>query len=71
MASPVANIDSPSQLPVSQEVRVSEDTFNSLHASSSTYRDLLIFEERLKLNMTRLRKRQKKYEDLCHNVTES
>ncbi|KAF9025373.1 hypothetical protein BGZ52_009314 [Haplosporangium bisporale] len=33
-----------------------------MHASSVTYRDLLIFEERLKLNMFRLKKRQQKYE---------
>ncbi|KAG0235595.1 hypothetical protein BGW42_005034 [Actinomortierella wolfii] len=65
MASPVANIDDPSQLRTVPEAKVSEETFNSLHASSSTYRDLLIFEERLKLNMTRLRKRQKKYEVSC------
>ncbi|KAF9099914.1 hypothetical protein BGX29_006890 [Mortierella sp. GBA35] len=44
------------------EERVSEEQFNTLHASSVTYRDLLIFEERLKLNMIRLRKRQQKYE---------
>ncbi|KAI8600406.1 Spo7-like protein-domain-containing protein [Dissophora ornata] len=44
------------------EERVSEEQFNTLHASSVTYRDLLIFEERLKLNMIRLKKRQQKYE---------
>ncbi|KAF9199928.1 hypothetical protein BGZ49_009902 [Haplosporangium sp. Z 27] len=44
------------------EERVSEEQFNNLHASSVTYRDLYIFEERLKLNMNRLKKRQQKYE---------
>ncbi|KAG0030125.1 hypothetical protein BGZ82_007577 [Podila clonocystis] len=65
--SPVTQVD-PSTLVVSAaaasaaEEKVTEDQFNSLHASSVTYRDLLIFEERLKLNMFRLKKRQQKYE---------
>src|SRR5690349_3546569 len=52
---------------VTPEERVSEEQFNSLHASSVTYRDLLIFEERLKLNMIRLKKRQQKYEGKPNN----
>jgi len=65
--SPVTQVD-PSTLVVSAaaasaaEEKVTEDQFNNLHASSVTYRDLLIFEERLKLNMFRLKKRQQKYE---------
>ncbi|KAK3834307.1 MAG: Spo7-like protein-domain-containing protein [Linnemannia elongata] len=50
------------------EERVSEEQFNSLHASSVTYRDLLIFEERLKLNMIRLKKRQQKYEAFLGSI---
>ncbi|KAG0319185.1 hypothetical protein BGZ97_002595 [Linnemannia gamsii] len=50
------------------EERVSEEQFNSLHASSVTYRDLLIFEERLKLNMVRLKKRQQKYEAFLGSI---
>ncbi|KAF9937154.1 hypothetical protein BGZ67_001601 [Mortierella alpina] len=59
--SPVTQVTDASA-PAPPEERVSEEQFNSLHASSVTYRDLLIFEERLKLNMIRLRKRQQKYE---------
>lgn len=64
--SPVTQVD-PSTLvsaaaASAAEEKVTEDQFNSLHASSVTYRDLLIFEERLKLNMFRLKKRQQKYE---------
>ncbi|KAF9341181.1 hypothetical protein BGZ91_010535 [Linnemannia elongata] len=53
---------------VTPEERVSEEQFNSLHASSVTYRDLLIFEERLKLNMIRLKKRQQKYEAFLGSI---
>ncbi|KAG0254973.1 hypothetical protein BG011_005415 [Mortierella polycephala] len=59
--SPVTQVLDPSA-PAPPEEKVSEEQFNLLHASSVTYRDLLIFEERLKLNMFRLRKRQQKYE---------
>ncbi|KAF9968512.1 hypothetical protein BGZ70_003073 [Mortierella alpina] len=59
--SPVTQVTDASA-PTPPEEPVSEEQFNSLHASSLTYRDLLIFEERLKLNMIRLRKRQQKYE---------
>ncbi|KAF8944633.1 hypothetical protein BGZ47_003961 [Haplosporangium gracile] len=67
MASPVPNFSPVTQVLDASDVtvpeeRVSEEQFNSLHASSVTYRDLLIFEERLKLNMVRLKKRQQKYE---------
>ncbi|KAF9190954.1 hypothetical protein BGZ51_001900 [Haplosporangium sp. Z 767] len=61
--SPVTQVLDPSA-PAPPEEKVSEEQFNLLHASSVTYRDLLIFEERLKLNMFRLRKRQQKYEVL-------
>ncbi|KAF9135641.1 hypothetical protein BGW39_001521 [Mortierella sp. 14UC] len=59
--SPVTQVLDPSAVVIPEE-RVSEEQFNTLHASSVTYRDLLIFEERLKLNMVRLKKRQQKYE---------
>ncbi|GJJ75345.1 hypothetical protein EMPS_07703 [Entomortierella parvispora] len=59
--SPVTQVLDPNQ-PQPVEERVSEEQFNSLHASSVTYRDLLIFEERLKLNLIRLKKSQQKYE---------
>ncbi|KAG0381117.1 hypothetical protein BGX24_009946 [Mortierella sp. AD032] len=59
--SPVTQVLDTSTVTAPQE-RVSEEQFNTLHASSVTYRDLLIFEERLKLNMVRLKKRQQKYE---------
>ncbi|KAF9912711.1 hypothetical protein EC991_009447 [Linnemannia zychae] len=61
--SPVTQVLDPSAVTASEE-RVSEEQFNTLHASSVTYRDLLIFEERLKLNMVRLKKRQQKYEGM-------
>ncbi|KAG2227810.1 hypothetical protein INT45_002048, partial [Circinella minor] len=34
----------------------------ALHADQATYRDLVIFEERLRGNMTRLQRRKRKYE---------
>ncbi|KAF9412460.1 hypothetical protein BGZ94_001038 [Podila epigama] len=67
--SPVTQVD-PTSLTTSAaaasaaEEKVSADQFNTLHASSVTYRDLLIFEERLKLNMVRLKQRQQKYEGM-------
>ncbi|KAG0231295.1 hypothetical protein BGX31_005563 [Mortierella sp. GBA43] len=60
--SPVTQVSDASSAHAVPEERVTEDQFNSLHASSGTYRDLLIFEERLKQNMIRLKKRQQKYE---------
>ncbi|KAF9937917.1 putative enoyl-CoA hydratase, mitochondrial [Modicella reniformis] len=60
--SPVTQILESGPASASPEERVTEEHFNNLHASSVTYRDLLIFEERLKLNMIRLKKRQQKYE---------
>ncbi|KAG0042719.1 hypothetical protein BGZ83_000143 [Gryganskiella cystojenkinii] len=68
--SPVTQVLDANQ-PQPAEERVSEEQFNNLHASSVTYRDLLIFEERLKLNMIRLKKSQQKYEDSSHNAIES
>ncbi|KAG0000855.1 hypothetical protein BGZ79_005397 [Entomortierella chlamydospora] len=60
--SPVTQVLDTTTTSSQHEEKVSEEQFNSLHASSVTYRDLLIFEERLKLNMNRLKKRQQKYE---------
>ncbi|KAI1316294.1 hypothetical protein EDD11_010137 [Mortierella claussenii] len=60
--SPVTQVVDPTPASSLPEEKVSEEQFNSMHASSVTYRDLLIFEERLKLNMFRLKKRQQKYE---------
>ncbi|KAI7827580.1 Spo7-like protein-domain-containing protein [Gamsiella multidivaricata] len=60
--SPVTQVLNAGAQPAPPEQKVSEEQFNSMHASSVTYRDLLIFEERLKLNLTRLKKRQQKYE---------
>ncbi|KAF9287095.1 hypothetical protein BGZ68_002248 [Mortierella alpina] len=59
--SPVTQVTDASA-PAPPEERTSEEQFNSQRATPGTYRDLLIFEERLKLNMIRLRKRQQKYE---------
>ncbi|KAG0296937.1 hypothetical protein BGZ96_008126 [Linnemannia gamsii] len=74
MASPTPNFSPVTQVLDASvvntpEERVSEEQFNTLHASSVTYRDLLIFEERLKLNMVRLKKRQQKYEAYCAFAT--
>ncbi|CDS04649.1 hypothetical protein LRAMOSA07224 [Lichtheimia ramosa] len=38
------------------------------HADQATYRDLVIFEERLRGNMTRLQRRKKKYEALLVGI---
>ncbi|KAG0260530.1 hypothetical protein BGZ95_004403 [Linnemannia exigua] len=65
--SPVTQVLDASTVTAPQE-RVSEEQFNTLHASSVTYRDLLIFEERLKLNMVRLKKRQQKYEAFLGSI---
>ncbi|KAK3831163.1 MAG: Spo7-like protein-domain-containing protein [Linnemannia gamsii] len=65
--SPVTQVLDTSTVTAPQE-RVSEEQFNTLHASSVTYRDLLIFEERLKLNMIRLKKRQQKYEAFLGSI---
>ncbi|KAF9172277.1 hypothetical protein BGX21_005177 [Mortierella sp. AD011] len=62
--SPVTQVLDTTTTSSQHEEKVSEEQFNSLHASSITYRDLLIFEERLKLNMNRLKKRQQKYEGM-------
>ncbi|KAF9581820.1 hypothetical protein BGW38_001034 [Lunasporangiospora selenospora] len=60
--SPVTQVLDSAQIQPSTDDRVSAEQFTSMHASSSTYRDLLIFEERLKYNLIRLKKRQQKYE---------
>ncbi|KAG9066964.1 hypothetical protein KI688_012876 [Linnemannia hyalina] len=65
--SPVTQVLDASAVTAPEE-RVSEEQFNNLHASSVTYRDLLIFEERLKLNMFRLKKRQQKYEAFLGSI---
>jgi hypothetical protein len=41
---------------------MTEEQLNAMQASSVRYRDLMMFEERLKQNMIRLKKRQQKYE---------
>ncbi|KAF9434331.1 hypothetical protein BGZ76_008204 [Entomortierella beljakovae] len=63
-ASPVTQVTDVTATSSQPEEKVSEDQFNALHASSVSYRDLLRFEERLKLNMNRLKKRQQKYEGM-------
>ncbi|KAI7857431.1 Spo7-like protein-domain-containing protein [Circinella umbellata] len=40
----------------------------ALHADQATYRDLVIFEERLRGNMTRLQRRKRKYEALLTGI---
>ncbi|KAF9359919.1 hypothetical protein BGX34_008065 [Mortierella sp. NVP85] len=60
--SPVAQITDPSSIPTVPEERMTEEQLNALQASSVRYRDLMMFEERLKQNMIRLKKRQQKYE---------
>ena len=41
----------------------------ALHADQATYRDLVIFEERLRGNMTRLQRRKRKYEGIIIIIT--